>query len=1019
MNKSVFTGSLLMFFLGGFILSSSVNPLYSQNQQDVQNIRQATNTAELKIFSKKLQLQSERKRFQAAEQAIKKGWMLKKSWEDGTCVELKELGRNGIPVYFLTNNLNAAKTVSTNKVWNGGAAGLNLSGSGITLREWDESAVRPTHQELIGRITQGDVGTYIATHSTHVAGTMLATGVVSNAHGMANQALLRAFDWWDDYAEMASEAGNGALLSNSSYIYITGWYYNGTSWYWYGDPAISPVEDYEFGFYSSDAAIVDSITYNAPYYLPCKATGNDRGEGPSVQPVSHYVYDGNDWVLSTAIRNIDGMPSGYDCISSGWGVSKNILAVGAVYGIPNGYSSPSDVVMASFSGTGPTDDGRIKPDVVADGINLYSTGSANDNAYLSMSGTSMATPNTTGSLALLQEHYHNLHGSYMRSATLKGIAIHTADEAGSYSGPDYMYGWGLLNTAKAASAISNTTTALIKETTLMNGTTYSMKIKSNGTEPLRATICWTDPPGIPPPASLNPPMIMLVNDLDLRIDGNTYKPWGLDHANPSSAATTGDNIRDNVEQILVANPGTGCHTLTVNHKGVLSGGSQAFSLIISGISIYPSFVTGSISGNQSICYNNAPAILTGVAPTGGSSPYSYQWQNSSDSINFYDINNATGINYQPVPLIATTYFRQIQSSQTSCNSAPTNILKVKVNPLPVPTITGSSNICVNSGNYPYSTEPGMTNYSWSTSSGGTIVSGTGTNVIQVHWSLPGNQTVSLSYSNLSGCTPASPSVFLVTVNQLPGAAQTIAGTQAVCAGTTGVLYFIPPVTNAITYIWTIPAECSIISGQLTDSIHVDFSNSAISGNIQVYGNNLCGDGLPSPNYPVTVIPVPPVPLIIQQGDSLISNAPEGNQWFNEAGLIPGATSNIYQPTINGLYMDIVTLNGCSSSQSEWLDFVAISIDKKSSFTARIFPNPADQLIHLKLKLLQKCQIQVELISITGIIVKSMILDNCPAGTLSATLLCNEVNEGTYYIRIQVGKESYFQKIIIRRKSGHQ
>jgi subtilisin family serine protease len=1018
MSKNAFSFYQFLFILGGIFLSSSMNPVFSQNQQDLQNILKTTNGSELQKYSRNLKLKAERNRFQAYEQAGKKGWMIKKKWDDGTYAELKELGRNGIPVYFLTNNLNAAKTVSTNKVWNGGSAGLNLSGSGITLREWDESGVRTSHQELTGRVTQGDAGTYFATHSTHVAGTMLASGIVSSAHGMANQAFLRAFDWWNDYAEMASEAGNGALLSNSSYIFITGWYNNGASWYWYGDPVISPLEDYEFGFYSSDAATVDSITYNAPYYLPCKATGNDRGEGPSVQPVSHYVYDGSNWVLSTVTRNLDGMPTGFDCIANGFGVSKNVLSVGAVYGIPGGYTSPTDVVLASFSGTGPTDDGRIKPDIVADGISLYSTGSAGDNAYVTMSGTSMATPNTTGSLALLQEHYHNLHDSYMRAASLKGVAIHTTDEAGSYPGPDYKYGWGLLNTAKAASVISNNSTALLKELTLLNGTTYSINIKSNGSEPLRATICWTDPPGNPPQAFLNPQTIMLVNDLDLRIDGNTYKPWILDPANLSSAATTGDNFRDNVEQILVMNPGNSCHTLTVTHKGLLTGGSQVFSLIVSGITNYPVFAPGLINGNQIICANVSPSLFTGIPPSGGSSPYSFQWQNSSDSLNFFNINGATELNYQPGPLTTTTYYRQIQSSQGSCNSAYTNIIKVKVNPLPVPSITGNTNLCVNSGNYSYETVPGMTNYFWTTSSGGNIISGAGTNIIQVHWSLSGNQSVTLSYTNTAGCLPVTPAVLPVIVNPLPGAALSITGTQTVCSGTTDILYSVSPVADAITYIWTILPGCTIQSGQLSDSIWLNFSNSAISGNIQVYGNNLCGDGLPSPDYPVTVISAPPTPVIIQQGDSLISNAPEGNQWFNETGIINGATSSIYKPITDGLYRVTVSLDGCSS-QSEWFDFVATRIDHKSTSAFNIYPTPADQIIHLNLQLSKPCNIKVDLINTIGTIIKSMTLVNCPAGKFSPTLQSYDVKEGTYFLRILAGAENYFQKVIILRESGHQ
>ncbi len=122
---------------------------------------------------------------------------------------------------------------------------------------------------------------------------------------------------------------------------------------------------------------------------------------------------------------------------------KNILTVGAVNPIAAGYSSAADVLMSSFSSWGPTDDGRIKPDVVADGVGLTSSIASSNNAYATYSGTSMATPNVTGSLLLLQEYYVQLHpGIFMRSATLKGLTIHTADEAGPNPGPDYQFGWG-------------------------------------------------------------------------------------------------------------------------------------------------------------------------------------------------------------------------------------------------------------------------------------------------------------------------------------------------------------------------------------------------------------------------------------------------------------------------------------------------------------------------------------------------------------------------------------------------
>ncbi|MFX5784919.1 S8 family serine peptidase, partial [Acinetobacter baumannii] len=74
--------------------------------------------------------------------------------------------------------------------------------------------------------------------------------------------------------------------------------------------------------------------------------------------------------------------------------------------------------MSSFSSWGPTDDGRIKPDLVADGVSVTSTGGNSTTSYATLSGTSMAAPNTTGSLLLLQEYYNRLRsGSFMRSST--------------------------------------------------------------------------------------------------------------------------------------------------------------------------------------------------------------------------------------------------------------------------------------------------------------------------------------------------------------------------------------------------------------------------------------------------------------------------------------------------------------------------------------------------------------------------------------------------------------------------
>ncbi|MCX6287331.1 MAG: S8 family serine peptidase [Bacteroidetes bacterium] len=829
-----------------FILAPGA-PLLGQNQQDLEKIYRSTNRTALKDLGIKLAEQANASRTFALKAALHKGWLIRKEFDGGKIIELKGIDQTGKPVYYSTANLNAAKTVSTNKVWIGGGLGLDLSGNGIILREWDAGAVRTTHQEVTGRTIVADGATSFADHSMHIAGTMLATGIVGNAHGMGNHATLRDFDWNNDYDEMTTEAANGALLSNHSYIYVTGWYWAGSIWYWYGDPNISQTTDYLFGFYMDDAATVDQIAYNAPYYLVCKAAGNDRLGGPSVQPVSHYVYDGTNWVLSNTVRNLNGGPNGWDCISAGFGVSKNIMTVGAVYAIPNGYTSPSDVVAASFSSTGPTDDGRIKPDIVADGIGLYSTLTGSDVSYGSMSGTSMATPNVTGSLGLLQEHYHNLHGNYMRASSLKGLVIHTADEAGSYPGPDYRFGWGLLNTAHAAGALSQLCTTLVLEDTLTNGSTFVLNLNAKGTEPLVATLCWTDPQGTPPSPSLNPPTLMLVNDLDMRIDGDNHKPWILDPQNVTAAATTGDNFRDNVEKIVIQNPNSGNHILTISHKYSLTNGSQIFSLIVTGLNT--NLIAGSVGNDQIICSGNAPQLLTGIPPTGGIIPYSYQWQSSTDYITYTDIPGATSLNYQPGALATSTYYRQIQTSSGGCGSVTTSPLTISVYPSPEPGITGPDQLCLNSETETYSTESGMSNYIWGISAGGTITSGAGTNLITLIWNVGGSQTVSVNYTNSGSCTSPSPTVLNVLVQ-----------------------------------------------------------------------------------------PVPPTPMITLHNDTLLSNAPVGNQWYYGGNLIPGATSQYYLTSIPGWYWDIVTINNCASDTSNCLLFV-LGTEELRSENISIFPVP--------------------------------------------------------------------------------
>lgn len=505
--------------------------------------------------------------------------------------ELMYVTERGIPRYYEVHNLTAARTVSTRPVWPGQGYGHSLTGAGTALGElgvWDGGGVLTTHQEFGGRVTQIDSPGGTHYHATHVAGTMIAAGVVSSAKGMSYEANLAAYDWSNDESEMASAAASGMNVSNHSYGYVAGWDYDG-DWYWYGDLSVSTTEDWKFGFYDSHARDWDEISYDAPYYTIVSSAGNHRNDiGPGGSGY-HYHWDGG-WVWDNDHHEIDGGADHYDCLSSPE-TAKNIIVVGAVNDIYDGYTQPSDVAVTSFSSWGPTDDGRIKPDLVANGQGLYSTHDTGDTEYTTLSGTSMSSPNLAGSLNLLVRHYEDTHGGTTPlSSTMKALTIQTADEAGDYTGPDYMHGWGLLNTLHAADEISADaeTPTIIKEDFLADaggGDSDTLYFYSDGIDPIRLTLAWTDPEGSPPASyTLNPTTLMLVNDLDLRVvyEGGptTHLPYVLDPSNPANAATTGDNTRDNVEQVYIGSPAAGSYMAIVSHKGNLSG-DQWYSLVSS------------------------------------------------------------------------------------------------------------------------------------------------------------------------------------------------------------------------------------------------------------------------------------------------------------------------------------------------------------------------------------------------------------------------------------------------------
>lgn len=537
--------------------------LYSQSDREKEEIISQTNVLSLKKLANQFDQENTISYERMIRMAKQYGWPISFLNADGNYSELNEVTSNGIPLYRVADNQGSAFTSRANKLQPNGGLGLNLTGKDLYVGVWDQNNVNINHSDFGGRAFVFDnSANATSSHATHVTGTMISSGAGSAANlgrGIAYEAYAYTNSWTNDLAEMASLAvNNGLLVSNHSYGLET------------SNP--SSVPEYVFGAYRVSSRNIDQITFDAPYYQPVIAAGNNRNK----------------------TLPVNGLKNGYDLLSD-FGTSKNAIVVAAVEGLDvAGYVSSSSVVMSNFSSWGPTDDNRIKPDISTKGVNVYSTTNDVSNiAYATLSGTSMATPGVTGTLLLLQQHYLNMNLDFMRSATLRGIVAHSADEAGDSNGPDSRFGWGLLNAEKAVGLITNAALAnnevFIKEfdsrtSPLLNNQTYTKVVKSKGNQPLVATISWTDQAGVSNGSEVDLTTPVLVNDLDIRITKGTqiYYPWRLDNIN-TNPAIQADNIVDNIEKIEINNPGIDTYTITVSHKGNLFGGSQDFSLIVSGI----------------------------------------------------------------------------------------------------------------------------------------------------------------------------------------------------------------------------------------------------------------------------------------------------------------------------------------------------------------------------------------------------------------------------------------------------
>jgi hypothetical protein len=392
---------------------------------------------------------------------------------------------------------------------------------------------------------------------------------------------------------------NTIQISNHSYVNLCGWYKDTQPepdvWYWYGNPA-NRESDF-FGQYNSLARDFDEVCYNAPYFLPFRGVGNDRGDSSRPEEGQEYFVNGSvsDIFYTATGPYADNWDNGgFDTLTSG-ACAKNVLSIGAINnGVSNGIRDISTATMYYRSAWGPTDDGRVKPDLVTKGSQVYSCWASSDSSYYSWHGTSMAAPAAAGAAVQLIDLYHQLFsGQDMLSSTLKALMIHTADDLGN-PGPDYKFGWGLINNEVSAEKLvlhkRNPTAQNIIVDSLTQSSNPNVRdlnddftFEWDSISPIKVTLCWTDQPGTS--TSLwDSRVSKLVYDLDITVtapDMTTYHEYVLDWLNPDTPATRGDNDRDNVKQILISSPvQTGTYTVRVDFDQL--SGRQLYSLIISG-----------------------------------------------------------------------------------------------------------------------------------------------------------------------------------------------------------------------------------------------------------------------------------------------------------------------------------------------------------------------------------------------------------------------------------------------------
>ncbi|WP_242922384.1 gliding motility-associated C-terminal domain-containing protein [Pontibacter liquoris] len=338
------------------------------------------------------------------------------------------------------------------------------------------------------------------------------------------------------------------------------------------------------------------------------------------------------------------------------------------------------------------------------------------------------------------------------------------------------------------------------------------------------------------------------------------------------------------------------------------------------VTVVAPITNNTIGTDQMICMGAVPFPLTGSTPAGGNGTYTYQWERSTDGVNYGSISGAVSKDYAPGAISTTTWFRRRVQGSNSCPENSSVAVQIRVNPLPITPVADASTICTGTGTTLQVNAPvtGIT-YKWYGEASGGNVLGTGTafetDILRT------TTTYYVDATNASGCVSARRPV-TVTVRELPE--MPLAENKTICAGQNTTLSVSTP-DPSFSYTWY-NAAGQVLSS--VSSLNVTNLQATTTYYLEAaYSNNpTCAS--PRREVTVTVTPLPGQPVL---ADITVCAGAKGllqvqnpstqvtYNWYSQAtGGSALFTGEAFEtPTLTSdrtYYAEAVTASGCASGR---------------------------------------------------------------------------------------------------------